>query len=65
MFGTQVLVTVIRTNVKLQTAPALRKSIFEHAPESHGSKDYESLTDEVLQRLKMDSSLRLVKEVAG
>jgi chromosome partitioning protein len=62
MFDGQVFETVIRTNVKLQTAPSLRKSIFEHAPDSHGSKDYDSLTDEVLQRLKMDSSLRLVQE---
>lgn len=61
MFGEQVFETVIRTNVKLQTAPALRKSIYEHAPESHGSKDYEALTDEVLQRLDMSSNIRLVK----
>jgi chromosome partitioning protein len=62
MFDGQVFETVIRTNVKLQTAPSLRKSIFEHAPDSHGSKDYDGLTEEVLQRLKMDSSLRLVQE---
>jgi chromosome partitioning protein len=61
MFGDQVFETVIRTNVKLQTAPALRKSIYEHAPDSHGSKDYDSLSDEVLQRLKMDGTLRAVE----
>lgn len=61
MFGELVFETVIRTNVKLQTAPAFRKSIYEHAPESHGSKDYESLTDEILTRLKMNSTLRAVE----
>jgi chromosome partitioning protein len=62
MFGELVFETVIRTNVKLQTAPAFRKSIYEHAPESHGSKDYESLTDEVLTRLSMASGLRAVEQ---
>jgi chromosome partitioning protein len=61
MFGDLVFETVIRTNVKLQTAPAFRKSIYEHAPESHGSKDYDALTDEVLTRLKMNSTLRAVE----
>ena len=62
MFGDLVFETVIRTNVKLQTAPAFRKSIYEHAPDSHGSKDYESLTDEVLNRLSMNSGLRVVEK---
>jgi chromosome partitioning protein len=61
MFGDLVFETVIRTNVKLQTAPAFRKSIYEHAPESHGSKDYDALTEEVLVRLKMNSGLRAVE----
>lgn len=65
LFDGQVFETVVRTNVKLQTAPALRKSIYEHAPDSHGSKDYDALSEEVLQRLQMDGSLRLVKEVAS
>ncbi|HEX8474646.1 MAG TPA: ParA family protein [Pyrinomonadaceae bacterium] len=64
MFPGQVFETVIRTNVKLQTAPAFRKSIYEHAPESHGSKDYDTLTDEVLNRLSMSSNLRMVKEAS-
>jgi len=63
MFGDVVFETVIRTNVKLQTAPAFRKSIYEHAPDSHGSKDYEALTDEMLSRLKMGSALRAVEAV--
>lgn len=65
MFDGLVFENVIRTNVKLQTAPAYRKSIYEHAPDSHGSKDYDSLTDEVLQRLSMDSTLRIVKDAAN
>ena len=63
MFPGVVFDSVIRTNVKLQTAPAFRKSIYEYAPDSNGSKDYDALTDEVLQRLKMGSGLRVVKEV--
>jgi chromosome partitioning protein len=62
MFGELVFETIIRNNTKLQTAPAYRKSIYEHAPDSHGSKDYDSLTEEVLQRLEMSSGLRVVKE---
>jgi chromosome partitioning protein len=61
MFGLLVFETVIRTNVKLQTAPAYRKSIYEHAPDSHGSKDYDALTEEILARLKMSSTLRAVE----
>lgn len=64
MFGELVFETVIRTNVKLQTAPAFRQSVYEHAPESHGSKDYDSLTEEVLNRLSMNTTLRVVKEAA-
>lgn len=63
MFPGQVFETVIRTNVKLQTAPAFRESIYEHAPASHGSKDYDALTEEVLSRLSMSTTLRVVKEV--
>lgn len=64
MFGAQVFETVIRTNAKLQTAPALRLSIYEHAPRSHGSEDYDVLTEEVLTRLEMNYALRIVKDVA-
>ena len=65
MFGDLVFETIIRNNTKLQTAPAYRKSIYEHAPESHGSKDYDALTEEVLQRLEMSGVLRVVKEANG
>ncbi len=61
MFGNDVFDTVIRSNVKLQTAPAYRKTIFEHAPSSHGSTDYDSLTDELLDRLQIRTPIRMVK----
>jgi chromosome partitioning protein len=58
----KVFETVIRTNVKLQTAPAYQQTIYEHAPNSNGSIDYASLTEEVLQRLSVGSTgLRVVK----
>lgn len=54
--------TVIRTNVKLQTAPAFQQTIYEHAPNSNGSIDYSSLTEEVLHRLALGKgNLRVVK----
>jgi chromosome partitioning protein len=56
MFPNEVFETVIRSNVKLQTAPAFRKTIYEHAPLSHGSEDYEALTEEVLERLAVRSA---------
>jgi chromosome partitioning protein len=62
MFPREVFETVVRTNVKLQSAPAFKKSIYEHAPNSHGSADYEALTDEVLDRLIVATPLRVVKE---
>jgi chromosome partitioning protein len=55
LFAGEVFETIIRSNVKLQTAPAFRKTIYEHAPASHGSEDYEALTDEVLDRLQVRS----------
>lgn len=39
----------IRTNVRLSEAPARRKTIFEHAPESSGAFDYNRLVELVLQ----------------
>lgn len=53
MFAEQVFETVIRSNVKLQTAPVFRQTIYEHAPDSHGSTDYYALTDEIIERLKI------------
>ena len=50
-FGPQVFETRIRRSVKLREAPALGKTIFHHAPESTGAKDYMGLAEEVLGRL--------------
>ena len=62
LFPGKVFDIVIRSNVKLKTAPSFRQSIFEHAPQSHGSEDYSFLTDEVISRLKINANLRLLKE---
>lgn len=51
MYGDLVFESIIHTNVSLQTAPAYKKSIYEHAPESKGSENYLFLTDEVIERL--------------
>lgn len=45
-FGERCL-TPIRVNTKLREAPSVRKTIFEHAPESHGALDYLALVDRV------------------
>ncbi|MGK5085800.1 ParA family protein [Bdellovibrionota bacterium FG-1] len=50
-FGEQVFETKIRRSVKLREAPALGKTIFHHAPESAGARDYLGLADEVMERL--------------
>ncbi len=39
----------IRVNTKLREAPSVRKTIFEHAPESHGAEDYRTLVRHVLR----------------
>jgi chromosome partitioning protein len=38
----------IRSNTKLAEAPSRRKTIFEHAPESHGAEDYLCIVDRLL-----------------
>jgi chromosome partitioning protein len=65
MFPGQVFDTIIRANTKLQSAPAYRKSIYEHAPNSAGASDYDGLCDEILERLQINQSLRLVKEATN
>lgn len=40
--------TYIRTNIALSGAQSLNQSIFEFAPTSNGAKDYDSLTNEIL-----------------
>jgi chromosome partitioning protein len=50
-FGNEVFESRIRRSVKLKEAPALGKTIFHHAPDSAGARDYLSLANEVMQRL--------------
>lgn len=49
-FGAAVFETVIRSNVALAEAPAAGKTIFEHAPASHGAADYMALCQEIVNR---------------
>ena len=48
LFGGIVFQTTIRTNSKLEEAPALQQTIFEYAPNSYGAEDYLNLAKEVL-----------------
>ncbi|MCS6798378.1 MAG: ParA family protein [Myxococcota bacterium] len=38
----------IRVNTRLREAPSARRTIFEHAPDSHGAEDYRRLVEHVL-----------------
>lgn len=50
-FGALVFDTVIHTAVALAEAPSHQKTILDHAPDSRASREYLSLTTEVLDRL--------------
>lgn len=54
----------IRKNTTLRSAPSLKKTIYEHDPNSYGADDYFDLTEEVLDRLEVKTNLRVV-DVAG
>ncbi len=56
-FGERVFETQIRRSVKLREAPALGKTIFHHAPDSAGAKDYLGLAYEVTTRLGMGEAI--------
>jgi len=47
-FGEDVCETIISENVSLAESPALKKTIFEHAPHSRGAQDYAALLDELM-----------------
>jgi chromosome partitioning protein len=47
-FGNDVCRTLITENVSLAESPALNKTVFEHAPTSHGARDYDALIEELL-----------------
>jgi chromosome partitioning protein len=54
-FGERCL-PAVRASTKLREAPSLRKTIFEHAPDSHGAHDYRALVDHV-RRLRGDAAM--------
>ena len=49
-FGTAVFNTKIRKNVAIAEAPLFSKDIITYAPDSNGAKDYQSLTEEIIER---------------
>ena len=51
----QLLKSSIRRNVALEEAPSLKQSIFEYAPDSNGAEDYENLTSELIDRIKINT----------
>lgn len=42
--------TKIRENISIAEAPLTKSDIFSYSPESNGAKDYQALTEELLQR---------------
>jgi chromosome partitioning protein len=50
-FGKKTFKTVITRSVRLEEAPAHRKSIFQYAPRSSGAEEYQQLSKEVLKRV--------------
>lgn len=50
-FGPLLAKSRIRNNVKLAEAPSFGRTIFEHAPDSNGARDYEALGNEFLQMI--------------
>ena len=50
IFGAAVFKTTIRDNVSLAEAPGSGKTIFEHAPGSHGAEDFSELCREIVSR---------------
>lgn len=51
-FGTDILETEIRNNVRLDEAVSHKQSIFKHSPDSAGAQDYGALVKEVLSRVE-------------
>jgi chromosome partitioning protein len=50
-FGPMLARTRIRNNVKLAEAPSFGRTIFEHAPDSNGARDYEAFAAEFLRMI--------------
>lgn len=58
LFGAAVFETSIRTNVSLAEAPGAGKTIFEHAPGSHGAEDFSALCHEIISREAADNGTK-------
>jgi chromosome partitioning protein len=56
-YGGKVFDTEIRSDPAIEKAPTLGQSIFDYAPESQGAQEYQSLVDEVVDRLERYSSV--------
>ncbi len=57
-FGKDKLLPAIRTDAKLKHSQKIGETIFEFAPRSRASKDYERLADEVLKRVGIKKTAR-------
>ena len=55
-FGSLLARTRIRNNVKLAEAPSFGRTIFEHAPDSNGARDYEAFANEFLASIGMGTA---------
>lgn len=53
-YGEKLWQTIIRKNIALAECPAVGQDIFTYAPDSNGAKDYQSLAEELLVRLKLE-----------
>lgn len=60
-FGSLLATTRIRNNVKLAESPSFGRTIFQHAPDSNGARDYEAFASEFLAKIGMPA----VPAVAG
>ena len=63
-FGPLLTRTRIRNNVKLAEAPSFGRTIFEHAPDSNGARDYASFCDEFLQMIGLAPRTEVAAEPA-
>ena len=50
LFPEAVFATKIRNNIALAEAPTEGKDVFAYAPRSNGAKDYQALTNEILEK---------------
>ena len=50
-YGGKVFDTEIRTDPVIEKAPTLGQSVFQYAPDSQGAEEYQSLVNEVVDRL--------------